>query len=214
MCLRTTSAMRLEKIEATASRDKVKLIFDDETTMRVPLTVVGDLCLYPKMELSEADLERIAEESGRASAKLRAVRIMAASGVSERELRRKLREKGEKQEHAEEAIAWLESLDLLDDREAARRIVEKGVGKGYGRARIRQMLYEKGIAKELWDEALKDLPEADGAIDRYLAAHISGVPDQKQLKKITDALLRRGHSWEDIRSGLSRYRVSVEEESF
>ena len=206
--------MRLEKIEATASRDKVKLTFDDETTMRVPLSVVGDLGLYPKLELTEADLDKIAEEAGRASAKLRAVRIMAASGVSEQELRRKLRQKGETDAHAEEAIAWLEELELLDDRAAARRMVEKGVAKGYGKARIRQMLYEKGIARELWDEALMTLPEADDAIDRYLASHLTATADQKQLKRITDALIRRGHSWEDIRAGLSRYRVSVEEESF
>lgn len=205
--------MKIEKIEATASRDKVRLSFDDGTSMRVPLSVVGDLRLYPHLELTEADLEKIAEESGRASAKLHAVRIMATSGVSEQELRRKLRQKGEASEHAEEAIAWLQDLNLLDDREAALRTVEKGTSKGYGRARIKQMLYEKGIAKEFWEEALQNLPEPDEAIDRYLHAHLhDAAPDQKQLKKITDALMRRGHSWEDIRAGLSRYRISVEEE--
>lgn len=204
--------MRLEKIEATASRDKVKLCFDDGTGFRVPLSVVADLGLFPGMELSDEDLSRMEEEAGRASAKLRAVRIVAASGVSERELRRRLVQKGESEAHADQAVQWLTELNLLDDRQAARQIVEKGIAKGYGKARIRQMLYEKGIGRELWDEALADLPEPDEAIDRYLSRHLSRDPDQKELKKITDALLRRGHGWEQIRAGLARHRVSMEEE--
>jgi len=204
--------MRIEKIEATASKEKVKLCFDDGTSFRVPISVVADLALFRGMELSEEDLLRIEEEAGKASAKTRAVRIVAASGVSERELRRRLIQKGETEEHAEQAIAWLSELDLIDDRQAARQIVEKGIAKGYGKARIRQMLYEKGIGRDLWEEALSDLPEPDDAIDRFLSRHLSRNPDQKELKKITDALLRRGHNWDQIRSGLARCRVSMEEE--
>ena len=204
--------MRLEKIEATASRDRVKLCFDDETCFRVPVSVVADLGLSAGMELTEEDLTRIQECAGQASAKLRAVRIIAASGVSERELRRRLVQKGESPDHADRAVEWLSELNLLDDREAARQIVERGAAKGYGRVIIRQMLYEKGIGRDLWDEALAALPEPDGAIDHYLSAHLSREPDQKELKKITDALLRRGHSWEDIRAGLQRHRLSLEEE--
>ena len=204
--------MRLEKIEATGSRERVKLCFDDEISLRIPVTVVADLGLSAGMTVTEEELDHIRECAGQASAKLRAVRIIAASGVSERELRRRLVQKGESPDHTDRAVEWLSDLNLLDDREAARQIVERGAARGYGRARIRQMLYEKGIGRELWDEALAALPEPDGAIDRYLSAHLSRDPDQKELKKITDALLRRGHGWEDIRAGLRRHRLSLEEE--
>lgn len=205
--------MKLTKIEATGSKEWVKLHFSDESTLRVPLTVVADEGLYLTMEISAERLERIRDSSGKASAKLRAVRIMAASGVSERELRRRLIQKGESPEHAEQAVHWMTDLHLLDDAATARRIVESGAAKGYGKNRIRQMLYDKGIDRELWDEALGWLPEPDDAIDRYLETHLDGRgSDQKQRKKITDALLRRGHSWEDIRAGLARHAGSVEED--
>ncbi len=207
------STMKLTKIEATGSADWVRLHFSDESTMRVPLTVVADERLYLTMEISEERMERIREATGTASAKLRAVRIVAASGVSEKELRRRLVQKGETQDHAEQAVQWLTDLNLLDDAETARRIVEKGVAKGYGKARIRQMLYEKGIERDLWEDALRAMPDPCDAIDRYLSKHLNGqAPDKKQLKKITDALLRRGHGWEHIRAGLARYAVSVEED--
>lgn len=213
MSLPTILMMKLEKIEATASRDYVRLQFEDGTTMRVPVSVVADLGLYTPLDLSDADLEQLNEAAGKASAKLRAVRIVAASGVSEKELRRRLIQKGEKAEYADEAVEWLTDLNLVNDELAARQIVQRGLAKGYGKARIQQMLYEKGIGRELRAEVLSDLPDMDDAIDRYLSAHLGKEePDQRQLKKITDALLRRGHSWEDIRSGLQRWRVSIEED--
>ena len=36
------------------------------------------------------------------------------------------------------------------------------------------------------------------------------VPDEKEVKRTVDALIRRGHSWRDIQSGLRRYRVGLE----
>lgn len=213
MSLPTISVMKLTKMEATGAKEWVKLHFSDDSTLRVPLTVVADEGLSLMMEISEQRLARIQETAGLASAKLRAVRIVAASGVSERELRRRLVQKGERPDHAEAAVSWLTELNLVDDAETARRIVEKGAAKGYGAARIRQMLYEKGIDREIWEDALCAMPEPDDAIDRYLSNHLAGQePDQKQRKKITDALLRRGHSWEDIRAGLARYAGSVEED--
>ncbi len=205
--------MKLEKLAASGSPDYVRLGFDDGTFMRVPMSVVADLGLYAGLTMTDADMDRLAEAAGRASAKLRAVRIVASSAVSERELRRRLVTKGERQEYADEAVDWLSELNLLDDAETARQIVRRGIAKGYGKARIKQMLYEKSIGKEHWEQALSLVPDMEDAIDRYLAAHLSNeLPDRKQTKKITDALLRRGHSWEDIRAGLRRYSVSIEED--
>lgn len=53
------------------------------------------------------------------------------------------------------------------------------------------------------------LPETQLIV--ILSSHLDRDPDAKALKKTTDALLRRGYSWEDIREGLSRYRLSLEE---
>ena len=102
---------------------------------------------------------------------------------------------------------------MLDDRQTAAQIVRSGAARGYGAARIRQMLYEKRVPKELWDEALEQLPPQDDAIDLFLQRRFRGkTPDRAEIKRATDALLRRGHSWEDIRRALSRY--ASEEEFF
>lgn len=203
--------MRLLAIQELPQSKRVKLLFDDDTVLKTQPYLIADLGLYSGMELSESDYQALLAAAGKASAKARAVRIVAAAGVSEKELQKRLVQKGEDTQDAEEAVGWLKELHLLDDRETARQLVTSAVSKGYGRARIKNILYEKGIPQEYWADALDTVPEMDDAIDRFLARRWQGTdPDEKETKKAVDALIRRGHSWKDIQSGLRRYRADLE----
>ena len=188
------------------------LIFDDDTSMRLLPAVVADAGLFAGRELTEQELESIKAAAGEASAKERAVRIISAADVSKADLKRRLTEKGETPEDAEAAVSWLTEMKLLDDSRVAAQIVSRGISRGYGKNRIRQMLYEKNIPKDLWDEALAQVPEMDDAIDRFLQQKLKGTePDRKELDRVIAALVRRGHSWSDIQSALERYRDNLSE---
>ena len=94
------------------------------------------------------------------------MRTVAASAVSEKELQKRLLQKGASQEDAEETVEWLRELHLLSDADTAAQLVRSAAAKGYGEARIKNILYEKGIPKELWDAALDELPEMSrGALE-------------------------------------------------
>ena len=206
--------MRVEAIEPTRSpQGKLRVRFDGGESLLMLPAAIAELGLYAGMELPDAAMDSIREACGAASAKERAVRIVSAASVTKRELQHRLVQKGETEEHADEAVKWLSELHLLDDRQTAAQIVRNGAARGYGAARIRQMLYEKRVPRELWDEALELLPPQDDAIDLFLQRRFRGkTPDRAEIKRATDALLRRGHSWEDIRRALSRY--ASEEEFF
>jgi len=193
--------MRIEAIEATRSPlGKLRLRLGDGNSLMVYPGVIAELGLYAGMELPDGALASIRATAAEASARERAVRIISATAVTERELRHRLRQKGEQQEHADRAVDWLKDLHLLDDRKAAEMIVSQGVARGYGEARLRQMLYEKGVPRELWQEALEELPSPDEEIRSFLLKRFrTKCPDQKECKRATDALLRRGHKWSDIR---------------
>ena len=90
------------------------------------------------------------------------------------ELQKRLVQKGEEAADAKEAVGWLKELHLLDDGETARQLVASAAAKGYGKSRIKNILYEKGIPQEFWDDAPADLPEMDDAIDRFLARRWQG----------------------------------------
>lgn len=205
--------MRLLAIQELPRSGRVKLVFDDDTQLKTQPELAAQFGLYSGMELSEQDYQVLLEAAGKASARTRAVRIVAAAGVSEKELQRRLVQKGESASDAQQAVMWLKELNLLDDRQTAQQLVSSAAARGYGKNRIKNILYEKGIPQEFWEEALAQLPEMDDAIDRFLSRRWQGKdPDEKEVKKAVDALIRRGHSWTQIRAGLRRYREDLEPE--
>ena len=202
--------MKLEKIEPLDSPNYLRLIFEDGKRLKAPAFKVVELGLTPGAEVTPEAFLALENAQSLASCKERAVRILTASGLSKKELQKRLVQKGESGEDAEAAVAWLEELHLIDDLETAKQLVRSACLRGYGAARAKSILYEKGIPKELWDEALEELPEMDGAIDTFLRRKLDGrTLDAKQIKKTVDALLRRGHSYHDIQAGLRRYEASL-----
>ncbi len=204
--------MILQKLTAVGTDgSRVMLWFDDGTKMKVATRVVAERGLYQGMELREEDLAELQDTARRASAKDRAVRIVSSTAISEKELRRRLVRKGERPEDAEEAADWLRELGALDDEAMARRIAQRCVDRGYGPGRIRQELYQKGIPREYWEEALAMVPDMSGAIDRFVEQKLRGrEPDQKELQRVIGALQRRGYGWEEIRSALGRYQEGLD----
>lgn len=191
---------------------RVMLHFDDGSKTRVPTTLVADLGLYGGMELSEDALAELMEAAQRASAKQRAARIVSATSISEKNLRRRLMQKGETPENAEAAVDWLRDMGALDDSAVGRQVVARCVQKGYGKNRARQELYAKGVPRSLWDDVLEDYPDMSETIDRFLEKRFQGMTlDQKTIKKAADALYRKGHSWEQISGAMERYEEQLED---
>jgi len=207
--------MKIDRLtEPKLQGGRYEAVLDSGERLRLQPSVAAEFGLYAGMELDEETLARIRESNGRASARARAVRILSASGVSKNELRRRLVQKGETEENAAGAVEWLDGLKLVNDADTARRLASDAARKGYGAARIRQILYQKGIPKELWAEAMAELPSPDGAIDRFLADRFRGsVPDAAEAKRAAEALLRRGHRWEDVKRALRRYTDSLDDVS-
>ena len=70
----------------------------------------------------------------------------------------------------------------------------------------------KRIPKEYWDAVLEDYPDQTERIVAFLQAKLPDHKDEKALRKVTDALLRRGHSYSSIRSAMLRLDMDVQEE--
>ena len=203
--------MRIDHFASKPDRAGRYLIrFSDGSTMRLYRQTIEDFGLYAGLELSEEQMDALHHHAGQTSAKMRAVRIVSASSVSRRDLEQRLIRKGESEAQAKAAVEWMEDLNLLDDRETARQIVSRCAAHGYGISRAKQMLYEKKIPKGLWDDALEDYPDQMEHIVKFLEAKILDPADQKQIKKAIDALLRRGHSYGQVRRALSQMTTEAD----
>ena len=203
--------MRIESISAQPDRvGRYRLTFDDGSVMRLYRQTVQDFGLYTGLEMTPAELDALEQAASRMSAKMRAVRIVSASSVSKNDLQQRLIQKGENAESAKEAVCWMEELNLLDDRRTAEQVVARCVSKGYGLARAKQALYEKRIPRDYWQEALQDYPDQMDYIRQYVQEHLPEEPDQKAVKKVIDALIRKGHSYGHIRRVLD-YEDALED---
>ena len=187
------------------------MTFSDGSKLPLYRQTVEDFGLYSGLELTDEDYERLLTAAGQMSAKMRAVRIVSASSVSKRDLQDRLVRKGEDPTQAKEAVAWMEELHLLDDRNTAEQVVHSCISKGYGLQRAKQALYEKRIPKEYWEEALADYPDQLEKIVSFLRSRLDADSDEKQVKKAIDALLRRGHNYSKIREGLSIISLDSDE---
>ena len=185
--------------------------FDNGTTMRLYRQTVEDFGLYPGRELEKTEMKKLRDAASALSAKMRAVRIVSASSVSKKDLEQRLVHKGEDAKMARAAVEWMAELDLIDDRKTAQQVVSRCISKGYGVARAKQALYEKRIPREYWEEALEDYPDQQEKILEFLQNKLGNQWDDKDLKKATDALLRRGHSYPNIRKAMEILSMELED---
>ena len=204
--------MRIKSLAAAPARaGRHRIVLEDDSVMRLYRQTVEDFGLYAGLDLSDVQMEQLRDAAGEMSAKMRAVRIVAASSVSKRDLEHRLIQKGENPQQAKAAVAWMSDLSLLDDQKTAQQIVARCIAKGYGRARAKQALYEKRIPKEIWDDVLADYPAQTEKIMDFLDSRLKDDTSEKNVKRAIDALLRRGHSYGAIRHTMQEMAMDPNE---
>lgn len=204
--------MRIDALAARADRaGRHTVTFSDGSVMRLYRRTIEDFGLYVGLELTDEEMKALRTSAEKMSAKMRAVRIVAASNVSKTDLEQRLVRKGESKTSAREAVQWMEDLNLVDDVETAHQLVQQCIRKGYGKMRAKQALYEKQIHKDLWEDALAAYPDMTDTIMAYLRSHLQDAEDPKQKKKAVDALLRRGHTYSQIARALRNLDLDTDE---
>jgi len=198
--------MRIESVAAQPDRaGRYTVKFEDGAIMRLYRQTVEDFGLYSGKEMDDEEATKLREAAGKMSAKMRAVRIVSASSVSKADLEQRLVQKGESRENAKQAVKWMSDLDLVDDEKTAYQIVQRCIAKGYGLSRAKQALYEKRIPKSYWDAALADYPDQTEKILAFLRTKLGDSWDERDLRRATDGLLRRGHSYQEIRRAMQEF---------
>ena len=193
------------------SSGRLNVVLEDESEIKSTLAVISDLRLFSGKDLDEDELNELRTESRRSIAKERALEYISRRRMSCKEMERKLLDKGIDEETAAYCVSWLLDNRFLDDESYSGAVVRHYAAKGYGPGRIRAELSRRGIDRELWDSAMDEMPEDTSKIDKFIASRLTDPEDRDQIRKISAALYRRGHSWEDIRRALNRFSAECEE---
>lgn len=207
--------MKLNKL-APSQRKKGRWLvhLEDGTLLRVTEREVVSFGLYSGMELEEEALAALIAAAQRSKVRSDALTLLTGRPHSRKELERKLTRKGAEAEDAAAAGAWLEEMGLLNDGDYARQIVRHYSAKGFGRRKIQDELYRRGVPREVWDDAMEEREDPAEAMDAFLRKKLGGgpAPDRQTIKRVSDALARRGFSWSEISEALRRYGVEVWED--
>ena len=206
--------MRIDRIQPSGRKKGRILVFlEDGACLKITEQELLDFGLRPGDDLDGETLERLKAAAGVSDVKTTAADLIGRRAMSRAELERKLREKGASDSDARYAGEWLEAIGAINDADYAALLVRHCADLGYGPARTREKLYEKGVPRELWDEALDQLPDNGEQIDRFLQSKLRGrMPDEKEKKRLTDALLRRGYSWGDVKAAWNRLGSETRED--
>ena len=140
-----------------------------------------------------------------------AFRLLAVRARSTLELRQKLGRKGFPLEKIDEVILYLQAQGYQSDEEFARLYArEKWTSSGWGPARVRLALAQKGIDTGLRERIIEevysgqDLDTAVLQMARKKWDSMSGLPTATRKRRLSGFLQRRGYGWEIIHRTVDR----------
>lgn len=192
---------------------RFEIAVDGRAAATVSLELVERLGLRLGLVVDEGRGLAIADGAAALATYDRAVGMLAAQGRSAKELRRRLLMKGARAEHADAAVARLTEAGFLDDAEFARQVARSRVaGRGDSRRQVTRVLAQKGVAREVVDEAVAEVFE-DEAVDedalvetaaRKRVRTLGAVDAATRRRRLYGFLARRGHDGAAIRRVMDR----------
>jgi regulatory protein len=139
-------------------------------------------------------------------------RLLGRKPRTEHELTNALRQRGHDEADVARTLERLRAQRWLDDARLAREAVLTRTARGFGRARILAELRGRGVAREVaeaaWDEAVASGElDPEAALERRLARRLRGrsAPDERELRRMYNALLRAGHEESAVRRALEQH---------
>lgn len=200
--------------------ERFNIFVDGRYAFSVHESVLVKFALTKGMTLDDWVLDEVVYEDEIEKAFNRALHYLAFRMRSEMEVKKKLLSLEFGESVVLEAIVKLKRLGFLNDEAFSEALVqtEKNASRKGPRA-IRQALYQKGISKELQEQALAIYSEEDQLGNALKLAEKTIQANQKlppaQVKqKIQGALLRKGFSYDQVSDVLNRVTIERDEEEW
>lgn len=199
--------MRIKEVKPSQRKKGWFLvILEDGDILRITEEELLRFGLRSGEELGEETLEALRSSAKTSQVKAQAAGMIGRRALSKSELQRRLIRGGAAEADAQAAADWLEDIGAVDDPAYAAAVVRDYGRRGYGPARIREELRRRGVPRELWEVALEELPDSEDILDDLIRKRCRGdLSDPREVKRLSDGLLRRGFSWSQVKEALSRY---------
>ncbi len=195
--------------EVRVFRGVARLSFDDAAPLKVRLKHFKALPLAAGDEVDAEEYAARVAEAQRADVYEAALSSLDLCARTRQELRRSLLARGFVSGAVEATLDRLADSGLVDDRRYAERAVEVSAARPVGVYAVRRKLRAKGIAEADAEAALGALDDeqqaqAAQAAARSLLRRYAQLPAREGRAKLSQALARRGFSWEAVRAAVDK----------
>ena len=206
----------ITKIEIQKNnKERVNIYIDDEFFTGLDLELVDNLKLKKGSIIDEEKLKELISKDNFSKAKNKALRIVNKAEQSEKTLRDKLSDYDENT--INEVIEYMKELRYLDDKGFAQRIAYSNSNiSRFGKNKIKQNLYKKGIDKNDIEYVLSNLDE-DTELENalYLARKryksIKNEDKRKVYQKLMQHLTYKGFSYNITKKAISNVLDDIDE---
>lgn len=183
--------------------DKMHLHIDGEYFITVDSGYLVELGIYNGMEVNCENIEEIRRNISVRRSYNKAVDLLSRRDHSKKELIDKLRQKGHG-EYAAQAVEKLSEYGYIDDRRFAFTFAEELIRlKSYGKKRVEQELYRKGIDRDIISEVISECEFPSEKLTELIERKYNRyLYDEKGVNKTVNALLRLGYSYSEIRDAI------------
>lgn len=209
----------ITKIEAQKKNDdRVNIYVDEKFFMAIYKELVFSFNLKKGQEIDTDYLKNILDDEMYIKAKNKALNILSKASQSEKQIRQKLSKNFE--EHTiDRVIEFLQKYKFVDDEDLATRIINTNVNLNkYGKNKIKQNLYNKGIDKIIIEQAMDEIDsdkEFENAL--YLGKkrydRLKNEDPRKAYQKIGNHLAYKGFNYDIIKKVLNRLFNDIDEYS-
>lgn len=192
------------------NKNRVNVYIDEEFTFGCSTEIVYRQKLASGSLVDEENLKSIVEEDNYIRCKNDALKVIERSYKTEKELRGKLFIRGYDLATIDKVIIFLKEYNFVDDGKFAEMYIkEKVLSEGIGK--IKFSLARKGISDETIKNKIQAI-DSESVIDTALTLGtkkyeilLKNEKDKRKIsKKLGDYLLRRGYSFEEIKSVIAK----------
>lgn len=197
--------MQVVNINYSKSKEVFEVVFEDETKLLLNYNIFEKYKVSVDMYFSEDEILEMKYFSDVERAKSRAINYISGKLKTKYEVRLKLKENGFAEDVIDEVLDILEKEEYLNDKVYCEIFIEdKKKLNGYGKNKIKSLLIQKGISKNIFEDFLNEF-EYDEEFDNALKMGIkklellSNEEDNfKKKQKIINYLTYRGFGFDVI----------------
>ncbi len=200
----------ITKIESQKrNEDRVNIYVDEKFFMAIYKELVFTFNLKKGDNIDEDNLKRILKDEMFLKGKNKALNILSKASQSEKKIREKLQDDFE-EDVIDDIVDFLKKYNFINDNELASKIVNTNINiNKYGKNRIKQNLYNKGIERNAIDEAISEIDQNDEFENAlYLAQkrydRVKNEDSRKAYAKVANHLAYKGFSYDIIKSVLNK----------